>query len=132
MHLYSFLSGITILAVPTEVYLYGAKLTICIFTAIGTGFITIHLFLPTFFKLQLPCTNTYLELRFSKAVRKLCSLVYVIGLLVLMAVIIYVPALAFAQMTGFNLHTVTPVLSLVCLTYTSMVSPIFSVCISKE
>ncbi|XP_011497194.1 PREDICTED: sodium-coupled monocarboxylate transporter 2-like [Ceratosolen solmsi marchali] len=116
----SFLSGITFLGSPTEVYLYGSAYLNVIIGAVIICIVTIYVFLPIFFKLQLSCTNEYLELRFSKNVRKLSSLVYLIGLLAVTSVIIYVPALAFSQVTKYSIHTITPLLTLVCITYTSM------------
>ena len=123
--LFSFLSGITFLGAPTEIYLYGTAYLNVAVGAIIIGFVTIYVFLPIFFKLQLMCTNEYLEMRFSKAVRKLSSIVYLIGLLAFTSVIIYVPALAFSQVTGYNVHTITPIFTIICITYTSMV------CINK-
>lgn len=118
---FSFLSGITFLGLPAEIYLYGTSYTTAAIGAIITAILTIYVFLPIFFKLQLSCTNEYLELRFSKDVRKLSSMTYLIGLIALTSIIIYVPALAFSQVTGYSVHAITPILTIICITYTSMV-----------
>lgn len=106
---------------PTEIYLYGLEYATNFIAMTIVAVTTVYVFLPIFFKLQLSCTNEYLELRFSKEVRKLSSITYAIGLLALMSMIIYVPALAFSQVTGYNVHAITPLLTIICITYTSMV-----------
>ncbi|CAB0041681.1 unnamed protein product [Trichogramma brassicae] len=116
----SFLSGITFLGLPTEIYLYGSTYLSAPIGAAITALVTIYIFLPVFFKLQLSCINEYLELRFSKSVRKLSSVAYLIGLLASTSLIIYVPALAFSQVTNYSIHVITPVLTIICITYTSM------------
>jgi sodium-coupled monocarboxylate transporter 8/12 len=125
-YIFSFLSGITFLGSPTEVYFFGTAYLNVAIGAVFVCIITIHVFLPIFFKLQLSCTNEYLELRFSKNVRKLSSIVYLIGLLAVTSVIIYVPALAFSQVTEYSVHAITPLLTIICITYTSMASIIES------
>lgn len=37
-------------------------------------------------------------------------------------IVIYVPALAFNQVTGVNIHTITPIVCLICVFYTCAVS----------
>uniref|UniRef100_A0A8D8JSS7 Sodium-coupled monocarboxylate transporter 1 n=2 Tax=Culex pipiens TaxID=7175 RepID=A0A8D8JSS7_CULPI len=37
-----------------------------------------------------------------------------------MPIVIYVPALAFNQVTGINVHTITPIVCLICIFYTSV------------
>ncbi|KAJ8683516.1 hypothetical protein QAD02_019308 [Eretmocerus hayati] len=116
----SMLSGITFLGIPTETYLYGTTFACGPVSSVILGLMSTYLFLPVFFKLQLSSSNEYLELRFSKDVRRLSSVVYMIGMLAYISVIIYVPALAFSQVTNFSVHTITPLLTLICITYTSL------------
>lgn len=112
----------TLLGVPTEVYYYGSQYTAVIFTTLFTAIITIYIFLPVFYKLQLPSTFRYLEIRFAKPVKLLCSGLYVISLLIYIPIVVYVPALAFSQVTKFSIHALTPIICIVCITYTTMVS----------
>ena len=118
----SHVSGITLLGVPSEVYLHGTAYVNCIFTAMLTSIITIFVFLPVFYKLQLPSIFEYLELRFSRSVRLLSSLLYIISLFIYIPIVVYVPALAFSQVTQFSLHGLVPILCIVCIIYTSIVS----------
>ncbi|XP_058797264.1 sodium-coupled monocarboxylate transporter 2-like [Phymastichus coffea] len=116
----SFLSGITYLGVPTEVYLHGSQYIITVFSSLAIGAVAAYLILPVFYNLRLSSCYEYLELRFSKNVRNFTSILYIAQLLWYIPVVIYVPALAFSQVTGYNLHVITPILSIVCIIYTSM------------
>lgn len=120
--IFSHISGITLLGVPSEVYQYGSQYAACVITSILSCFISAYVFLPIFFKLQLTSTFEYLEVRFSRRVRILCSLLFLISLMMYIPIVIYVPALAFSQVTDLSLHAITPVLCAVCILYTSIVS----------
>ncbi|KAI4499240.1 hypothetical protein M0802_005500 [Mischocyttarus mexicanus] len=116
----SHVSGITLLGIPSEVYLYGSQYAACFITSFLTCLISAYVFLPVFYKLQLTSTFEYLEVRFSRSVRLLCSVLFVISYTMYIPIVIYVPALAFSQVTNFSLHTITPILCAVCILYTSI------------
>lgn len=117
----SFLSGITFLGVPTEVYLHGSQYYITAVAALLIGIISAHLILPVFYNLQVSSCYEYLELRFSKNLRTLASVLYIITLFIYIPIVVYAPALAFSQVSGYSVHVITPVFCIVCITYTSMV-----------
>lgn len=110
------------LGVPSEVYQYGSQYAACIFTSFISCLIIVLVYLPVFYKLQLTSTFEYLEIRFARPVRQLASFLYTLSLIVYVPLIIYVPALAFSQATGLNLHFVAPVICMVCIFYTTIVS----------
>ncbi|OXU29062.1 hypothetical protein TSAR_015177 [Trichomalopsis sarcophagae] len=116
----SLLSGITFLGVPTEVYFHGCQYFLTIINTIFNGLITAYVFMPVFYKLQIASIYEYLELRFSRRIRSFASTLYILSLLVYVPIVIYVPALAFSQVTGFSVHLISPALSIICITYTSM------------
>lgn len=118
----SHISGITLLGIPSEVFRHGTQYTACVITSILTAVITSSIFLPVFYKLQLTSTFEYLEIRFARSVRILCSLLFVVSLFMYVPIVIYVPAIAFAQVTNLSVHAITPVLCVVCIVYTSIVS----------
>uniref|UniRef100_A0A182IL05 Sodium/solute symporter n=1 Tax=Anopheles atroparvus TaxID=41427 RepID=A0A182IL05_ANOAO len=92
----SFISGITLLGLPTEVYSFGIQY---VYVALGVtlmGFVMGFIYLPVFHKLNITST-------------------YEIGYL---PIVIYVPALAFNQVTGVNIHVITPIVCIVCVFYT--------------
>ncbi|KAJ3634046.1 hypothetical protein MTP99_010956 [Tenebrio molitor] len=77
-------------------------------------------YLPVFYKLQITSTYEYLNLRFNETVRLLGSILFLTKMLLYIPIVIYVPALAFSQVTGINLHLVTPLVCTVCIFYTTL------------
>lgn len=119
---FSHISGVSLLGVPSEVYQYGSQYAACIFTSFITSVLIVWVYLPVFYKLQLTSTFEYLEIRFARSVRLLASFLYSLSLIIYIPLIVYVPALAFSQATGINLHLVAPVICVVCIFYTTIVS----------
>lgn len=62
----------------------------------------------------------YLELRFSKGVRQLLTTSFLISVYLLLPVITFVPALAFTQATGINIHLINAIVCCVCMFYTML------------
>lgn len=120
----------TLLGVPTEVYFHGSQYFAVVFTVLFMSLATIYIFIPVFSKLQLPSAFGYLEVRFARPVRLLCSFLYVISIMIFVPIVVYVPALAFSQVTRFSLHALSPILCIVCITYTTIVSLLFYLQIS--
>ncbi|GJQ70266.1 hypothetical protein Trydic_g22707 [Trypoxylus dichotomus] len=116
----SFISGISLLGIPTEVYIYGIQYIYIGFGLLLMGVVMHTVYLPVFHGLQITSTYEYLERRFDKRVRILASLLFTVALCVWLPVVIYVPALAFNQVTGVNIHWITPVVCVICIFYTSM------------
>ncbi|XP_054288219.1 sodium-coupled monocarboxylate transporter 2-like [Macrosteles quadrilineatus] len=116
---FSHVSGVTLLGIPAEIYSYGTQYIAIAFCNIAMLFLVNYLFLPVFFDLQLNSLYEYLELRFSKGTRTFASLIFAISLVIFIPVVIYVPALAFNQVTGVSVHIISPIVSLICIFYTS-------------
>ncbi|PSN35450.1 Sodium-coupled monocarboxylate transporter 1 [Blattella germanica] len=116
----SFISGITLLGTPTEVYLYGVQYCYISISVIAMAVVVAIAYLPVFHDLKLTSTYEYLELRFNKKVRLFGSFLFFIGVMIWLPIVIYVPALAFNQVTGVNIHIITPAVCIVCIFYTSM------------
>nr|XP_036675381.1 sodium-coupled monocarboxylate transporter 1 isoform X2 [Drosophila suzukii] len=115
----SFVSGISLLGTSTEIYVYGTQYAFILVTLAISGAISWYIFLPVFCNLQLTSTYEYFELRFNKSVRLLSSAFFTIANLIWLPIVIYVPALAFNQVTGINVHVITPIVCLVCIFYTT-------------
>ncbi|XP_070512608.1 LOW QUALITY PROTEIN: sodium-coupled monocarboxylate transporter 1 [Cardiocondyla obscurior] len=114
----SFISGISLLGTPTEIYVHGTSyLFICI-TAFFITFVISIVYLPVFHELKLTSTYEYLEKRFDRKMRLLGSILFAINIITWLPIVIYVPALAFNQVTGVNVHIVTPFVCIVCIFYT--------------
>ncbi|KAH8359927.1 hypothetical protein KR093_009582, partial [Drosophila rubida] len=116
----SFISGITLLGLPTEVYSYGIQYLYVAFGVIGMGFIMGIFYLPVFHDLNITSTYEYLELRFDRRLRMFGSIMFAIMNIAYLPIVIYVPALAFNQVTGVGVHTITPIVCIICVFYTSM------------
>ncbi|XP_011639285.1 sodium-coupled monocarboxylate transporter 1-like isoform X2 [Pogonomyrmex barbatus] len=116
----SHISGITLLGIPAEVFRHGTQYAACVITSILTAVITSYVFLPVFYKLQLTSTFEYLEVRFARSVRILSSVLFTISLFMYLPIVIYVPAIAFAQVSNLSVHAITPILCIVCIIYTSI------------
>lgn len=61
-------------------------------------------------------------MRFDKRIRSACSVMYLLSSILFFPIVLYVPALAFNQMTGIGIHTVSWIVCLVCIFYTLLVS----------
>ncbi|RZB62225.1 sodium-coupled monocarboxylate transporter 1-like, partial [Asbolus verrucosus] len=94
----SFISGISILGIPTETYLYGTQYVYILGGFVISTVIMSYIYLPVFYGLNL--TSSY-EITW-------------------LSIVIYVPALAFNQVTGINVHIITPTFCLICIFYTSL------------
>ncbi|XP_065079972.1 sodium-coupled monocarboxylate transporter 1-like [Ochlerotatus camptorhynchus] len=113
-------SGITLLGLPSEIYSYGTQIWLFVFSAIVLGLAMHFIYLPVFHDMQLTSCFSYLELRFDRIVRITASFVYALSTLFLIPVVIYVPALAFSQVSGVNLHLITLILCIICVFYTTI------------
>nr|XP_033325160.1 sodium-coupled monocarboxylate transporter 1-like isoform X1 [Megalopta genalis]XP_033325161.1 sodium-coupled monocarboxylate transporter 1-like isoform X1 [Megalopta genalis] len=114
----SFISGISLLGTPTEIYVHGTSYLFISFGVVIVGFVMSIIYLPVFHELKLTSTYEYLEKRFDKKIRLLGSALFMIGVMTWLPIVIYVPALAFNQVTGANVHIVTPFVCIVCIFYT--------------
>ncbi|KAL6261318.1 hypothetical protein P5V15_008838 [Pogonomyrmex californicus] len=114
----SFISGISLLGTPTEIYVHGISYLFICCAIIFVAFTTSFVYLPVFHELKLTSTYEYLEKRFDKKLRLLGSILFAMGIITWLPIVIYVPALAFNQVTGVNVHIVTPFVCIVCIFYT--------------
>ncbi|XP_022209730.2 sodium-coupled monocarboxylate transporter 1 isoform X2 [Drosophila obscura] len=115
----SFVSGISLLGTSTEIYVYGTQYAFILVTLAISGAISWYIFLPVFCNLQLTSTYEYFEMRFNKSVRLLGSTLFTCSNMIWLPIVIYVPALAFNQVTGINIHIITPIVCVICIFYTT-------------
>ncbi|CAH1108785.1 unnamed protein product [Psylliodes chrysocephalus] len=116
----TWVSGISLLGIPTEIYVYGIQYAYIIIGFLVTTFIFKSIYLPVFQGLKLTSTYEYHQLRFDKKVRLFGSVLFTIGMIAWLPLVIYVPALAFNQVTGVNVHLTTPAVCIICIIYTSL------------
>lgn len=112
------LSALTFIAIPAKtfatdwVYIF-ANLMIVAVAPIVIGF-----FLPYFRKLKITSVYEYLAIRFNKNVKLLGSLTFVIFQVGRLGIIIYLPALVLATVTGIDLIMCVILISIITTAYT--------------
>ncbi|GFS00670.1 sodium-coupled monocarboxylate transporter [Elysia marginata] len=116
----SFMSAITLLGTPAEMYNFTT-----VYFWIGLGYFLViaaaaHIYIPVFYKLQVTSSYEYLEKRFSKGVRTAASLTFVLQMILYMALVLYAPSLALNAVTGFPLWGAVISVGLVCTIYTAV------------
>uniref|UniRef100_A0A3Q2QAH8 Solute carrier family 5 member 8 n=1 Tax=Fundulus heteroclitus TaxID=8078 RepID=A0A3Q2QAH8_FUNHE len=116
----SFMSAITVLANPAEVYRYGASIGYYAVSYVFTMLVTSEVFLPVFYKLSITSTYEYLELRFNRATRLLGTMLFIVQTILYTGIVIYAPALALNQVTGMDLWGAVISTGVVCTFYCTM------------
>ena len=122
----SFISAVALLGIPSEIYTAGTQYAMVAFCFPFVMFVVIKVYLPVFDELRVTTSYDYLELRFNKTVRILASLLFCMQMLLYMAIVVYAPALALVQVTGFlggvdhDVEIACAVIILVCMFYTAI------------
>ncbi|XP_070784706.1 sodium-coupled monocarboxylate transporter 1-like [Enoplosus armatus] len=116
----SFMSAITVLSNPAEVYRYGASIGFYGLSYVMTMVVTSEIFLPVFYRLAITSTYEYLELRFSRATRLLGTVLFIVQTILYTGIVIYAPALALNQVTGMDLWGAVISTGVVCTFYCTM------------
>lgn len=96
-------SGISYLGAPAETYHNGLAYLLVLGAYFIATPITIFLFVPYFYRLNLYTAYEYLEWRFDGRVRRLASLLFILRVTGWIAIAIYAPALAISTATGWPL-----------------------------
>lgn len=100
--------------------MYGTQYGMFIISSVFVATVMIFVYLPVFHKLQLHSGYEYLKLRFDERIRNIASIIFVLKTLLYMPIVVYIPALAFNQVSGINIHLITPVVCLICIFYTTI------------
>ncbi|XP_076378292.1 sodium-coupled monocarboxylate transporter 2 isoform X2 [Megalopta genalis] len=116
----SYISGISILGLPAEMYVFGTQFWCGVISDSFVSLTMAFVYLPVFYGLGITSSYEYLKLRFNDAVRLMGSVIFLIKMLLYIPLVIYVPALAFNQVTGINLHAVALLVCAVCIFYTTL------------
>jgi len=116
----SFMSAITLLGTPAELYVSGTQYVALVLSYPLVMGATAHMFLPVFDRLQVATSYQYLELRFGRSVRLLAACCFTVQMTMYMAIVVYAPALALEQVTGFPLDIAVVVIFVVCIFYSAI------------
>ncbi|XP_053109125.1 sodium-coupled monocarboxylate transporter 1-like [Hemicordylus capensis] len=116
----SFMSAVTVLGTPSEVYRFGARFAVF---ALTYGFVVVlsaEVFLPVFYRLGITSTYEYLELRFNRYLRLCGTMFFIVMTILYTGIVIYAPALALNQVTGFDLWGAVVATGVVCTFYCTL------------
>ncbi|NXH63541.1 SC5A8 protein, partial [Rhabdornis inornatus] len=124
----SFMSAVTVLGTPAEIYRYGAIFCVFAITYALVVLCSAEIFLPVFYKLGITSTYEYLELRFNKYLRLCGTALFIIQTAsklqscstLYTGIVIYAPALALNQVTGFDLWGAVVATGVVCTFYCTL------------
>ncbi|GAB1295478.1 Sodium-coupled monocarboxylate transporter 1 [Apodemus speciosus] len=116
----SFMSAVTVLGTPAEVYRFGAIFSIFGITYFFVVVISAEVFLPVFYRLGITSTYEYLELRFNRFIRLCGTILFIVQTILYTGIVIYAPALALNQVTGFDLWGAVVATGVVCTFYCTL------------
>ncbi|CAH0557166.1 unnamed protein product [Brassicogethes aeneus] len=114
----SYVSGVTMLGTPTDIYSFGSQYMLIVVAIFCSGLVITFVYLPVFCKLRVNSSYEYLEMRFNRVVRTMASSFFVLDEFMFLPIIIYVPSLAFNQVTGINIYVIGTIVTLICIFYT--------------
>lgn len=75
----SYISGLTILGTPSEIYNYGTQYWMIVVPIFLVGATVAYVFLPVFTALRVGSSYEYLELRFNKKIRSISSILFILA-----------------------------------------------------
>nr|XP_028602320.1 sodium-coupled monocarboxylate transporter 1-like [Podarcis muralis] len=116
----SFMSAVTVLGTPSEVYRFGARFSVFAITYALVVILSAEVFVPVFYRLGITSTYEYLELRFNKYLRLCGTILFIILTILYTGIVIYAPALALNQVTGFDLWGAVVATGVVCTFYCTL------------
>ncbi|XP_030573342.1 sodium-coupled monocarboxylate transporter 2-like [Drosophila novamexicana] len=114
------LSGIAIMSVPAEIYTFGFNYFLVVIAMVVVVPILVYIIVPVFYENNVSNCYEYLEIRFSKLTRQLVTATFVMNSCLMLPVYMFIPSLAFSQVTGMNIHLINAMVSSVCVFYTML------------
>lgn len=112
------LSAITVMAIPAIVYATDWSLAIGSLVIIAIVPLVVRYFIPFFKRLPITSAYEYLQLRFSGPVRMIGSITFILFQLGRMGIVLFLPAVAIASVTGINVYLLISIMGFICLLYT--------------
>ncbi|XP_069699578.1 sodium-coupled monocarboxylate transporter 2-like [Periplaneta americana] len=116
----SYISGITVLGAPSEIYLFGTLSWLYVGGMMLMGVVNYYFILPVFYELKVVSIYEYLELRFNHHVRRAVSFLSTIDQILRVSMAVYVTSLALSQVIGVGVEVTSPAVSVICIIYTML------------
>ncbi len=114
------LSSITFMAISARSYATDASWYIGQLTILAVVPLVLFFYLPYYRRLNVTSAYEYLEQRFNLATRLVGSLSFILFHVGRTAVVLYLPALALAQVSSIDVITSILVIGVICIIYTGM------------
>lgn len=111
------LSALTFIAIPAKAYATDWAYLVNNLMIVVVAPCIVYLYLPYFRKLKITSVYEYLEIRFSRSVKLLGSVVFLIFQMSRLGVVIYLPALVVSSLMGIDL--------MYCIVVTSLVTTVY-------
>lgn len=112
------ISAISILGNPTEIYYFGTQLTTVLLGCIPGVFVVGLVMLPIFYELKLVSINEYIQRRYnSRLLRTLATLCMVSSNFIYMGMCLYAPTVALTTVTGLSTWASMLILGSICTFY---------------
>jgi solute:Na+ symporter, SSS family len=112
------LSAITFMAIPAIVFATDWSLAIGSVMIIGAVPIVVRYYVPFFRRLSVTTAYQYLEYRFNSSVRTLGSLCFILYQMGRMGIVLFLPAVAVASVTGVDVYLLIAIMGIICIVYT--------------
>lgn len=112
------ISAITFMAVPAIVFATDWSLAIGSVMILAVVPIVVKFYVPFFRRLNVVSAYEYLEHRFSKNVRMLGSISFILFQLGRMGIVLFLPSIAIASITGMDVYLCIAITGVVCTAYT--------------
>lgn len=116
----SFISAVTLLGTPAEIYRYHTMYWLVVFGFLISVILSNTIYIPVFYNLGITSVFEYVHLRFGMLVRVLSCILYMIMMLIYMSIVLYGPSLALNAVTGINLWGSLVAVGIVCTLYTTL------------
>ncbi|XP_069970064.1 sodium-coupled monocarboxylate transporter 1 isoform X2 [Penaeus vannamei] len=112
------ISAISILGLPTELYLYGTQLVMNIFGAVVGVLVVRNVILPIVYPLRLVSIYQYIEIRFnSRALRKFATACQLLSSCFYVGLCLYAPSLALSSVTSLPTWASVIIMGSICTFY---------------
>ncbi|XP_068761400.1 sodium-coupled monocarboxylate transporter 1-like [Montipora capricornis] len=119
--LVTFLSAVSLIGIPSEVYTYGIQYCVSILFGPILSLLPVSIiFVPMYRRVNITCANEYLERRFSVGVRMVGCALFMLHNTLYLSVAIFAPSLALEAVAGIPLPVSILTTGIVCTFYTSL------------
>ncbi|XP_014259655.1 sodium-coupled monocarboxylate transporter 1-like isoform X1 [Cimex lectularius] len=115
-----FVSSITLMGQPAEVYLHGAQPWLFGVSSFLLIPIVGWVLIPMFREKQYVSAYQYYGDRYNRWLQLVAAVIFTLQMIIYLALVLYAPALAMYQVTGLNTMVMVTIMYLVCIVYTTV------------